>query len=205
MASKVTFKEERSLEDELAEIANKKIIAGVVAEEGSQLAMYAGANEFGATITPKKGKFLAIPLMPELEGKSPKNFPPGFLKFVPFDPKNMWKGGKLMRGDVEAFVLLRSVKIPERAFLRKALDDKKTQDKVYEMAYYQLERILSGEGKADDFYVSVGEMITSRIKGSLSSNIKPDNSSLTKIFKKGNRTLIDSGDLLKSIGYEIEG
>ena len=205
MASKVKYAEFGSIEDELAELANKKIIAGVVAEEGSQLAMYAGANEFGATITPKKGKFLAIPLMPELEGKSPKVFPPNFFKFVPFDPKNMWKGGKLMRGDVEAFVLLRSVKIPERAFLRKALDNKKTHDMVQEIAYFQLERILSGECTADEFYVPIGEMIASRIRGSISSNIKPENSSLTKIFKKGNQTLVETGKLKEQIGYEIEG
>ncbi|MCL2154182.1 MAG: hypothetical protein FWH53_00815 [Leptospirales bacterium] len=205
MASKVEYAEFGNIEAEIAELAKKSVIAGVVAEEGSLLAKYAGANEFSARITPKKGKFLAVPLLPELEGKSPKDFPAKFFRFVPFDPKNIWKGGKLISGDTPAFVLLRSVKIPERAFIRKAADNKKTKEKVEEIMRVQLEKILLGEASADDLFVAAGEMIVSRIRGSISSNIKPENKPLTKIFKKGNRTLIDSGDMLKSIGYEIEG
>ena len=205
MASKVTFTEFSNIEDELLKLSNKKIKVGVIAEEDSLLIKYAAANEFGATITPKKGKYLAIPLQPEFKDKSPRDFPPNFFKLVPNDPNKPFKSAKLMAGNVEAFLLVKKVVIPERAFMRTALDNKKNIDKAINLARPALERLLMGSGIAEDVCVAIGESIASSIKANISSNIGPPNSGLTKRLKGSSKTLIDSGDLLKHIGYEIEG
>ena len=52
----------RGVEKELEKLLQGQIVyVGVTAKEGSELAIYAAVQEFGATITPKKGKFLAVP------------------------------------------------------------------------------------------------------------------------------------------------
>ena len=205
MASKVKYIEFSNIEEELKKFVGMKIIAGVAAEEKSKLAQYAGANEYGATINPKKGKFLAIPLQPEYKNKSPKDFPSNYFRFVPHDPKNICKGATLKLGDVDAFALVRQIKIPERAFIRNAFDNKKTQDKVHAFARQGLERIFNGKGTAQECGEDIGEFLKSSIKTSIESNTKPENSSLTKRLKTSNKTLIDSGELLNSIEYEVVG
>lgn len=51
-----------------------------------------GARRYGATITPKKGKFLAIPARAEAYGKSPRQF--NDLRFVPTR-----RGGMLVKSE----------------------------------------------------------------------------------------------------------
>lgn len=202
MASKVKFVELSSIEIELNKLANKKIIAGVVADEGSLLAKRVAANEFGAEIKPKKGKFLAIPLQPEFKGKSPKDFPDGFFNFVKSEDG---ESAVLMLNKVACFLLVGKVTIPERAAIRKAFDKRETQEKVYSQARAAMERILGGSGTADDLCNAIGQAVVASIKNSIASNIGPENSPLTKRLKNGTNTLIDQADFLKSIGYEVVG
>lgn len=202
MTSKVKYVEVSGLETELMKLANKKIIVGVVADEGSLLAKYAAANEFGADIKPKKGKYLAIPLQPEFKGKSPKDFPDDMFDFV---KRKDGKSAVLMLGNVPCFLLVTKVTIPERAFIRTALDKRETQEKAYLLARAALERILGGGGRAEDICDAIGQSVVSSIKTNIASNIGPANSPLTLKMKRETKTLIDEGDLLKSIGYETEG
>lgn len=202
MPSKVNYKEISSIENELGKLAKKKIIAGIVADEGSHLAKVAAANEFGATIKPKKGKYLAIPLQPEFKGKSPSDFPDGMFDFI---PGKDWKTARLVMNNVPCFLLVQKVVIPERAFIRSTLDKRETQEKIYTIARAYLERILGGGGSADDLCNAVGQSIVSSIKINIASNIGPPNSPLTRRLKGEDKTLIDDGDLLKSIGYTVEG
>lgn len=202
MPSKVKYTEISSIEAELEKLASKKIIVGVVADEGSHLAKVAAANEFGATIRPKNGKYLAIPLQPEFKGKSPSDFPDGMFDFI---PGKDWKTAKLVMNKVPCFLLVQKVVIPERAFIRTALDKRETQEKVFTVARAALERILGGGGRAEDLCNAIGQSIVSSIKINIASNIEPPNSPLTQRLKREEKTLIDEGDLLKSIGYTIEG
>ena len=202
MASKVKFVEVSDIETELGKLANKKIIAGVVADEGSLLAKYAAANEFGAVIVPKNGKYLAIPLQPEFKDKSPRDFPDGFFDFV---KSKDGKTARLMLNNVACFLLVKKVTIPERAAIRGAFDKRDTQEKAYNLARAALERILGGGGKADDVCNAIGSSLVASIKNNISSNIEPENSPLTRRLKGNGNTLIDSGDFLKSINYEVQG
>ncbi len=204
MRAKVEYAETPGIEAELEKLANKKIFVGVVADEESPITKYAAANEFGAVIKPKKGQYISIPVHPEAKGKSPKDF--SGLNFIPGKHKGYaW----LVRGTgltaEKMFILKRSVTIPERAFIRTALDKRKTQENALALARAALGRVLEGSGRAEDVCVAIGESLKSSIKDSITSNIEPPNSELTSRLKGGGKTLVDSGDLLKSINYTVEG
>ncbi|MCH1911056.1 hypothetical protein L9Z17_03370 [Leptospira noguchii] len=71
---------------DLEYIESATITVGLVGSVDSDLLKSAGANEFGATIRPKNSKWLTIPLLPELRGKSPRSI--SGLKFIPPKKEN---------------------------------------------------------------------------------------------------------------------
>lgn len=81
---------------------------------------YAAIQEFGGTITPKKGKFLAIPLTSEARAiVSPRNFPEELTA------RFGGNGGVLVdSAGIAQYALVRSVTIPPHPYLRPALDEK---------------------------------------------------------------------------------
>jgi len=206
MTCKIKYVEFNDIENELKKLANKKVIAGVAAPEDSPLAMYAGVNEFGKVIKPKNGKALVIPLHPAYKNRSPKDFGKGYFDFIPGNrgSDGKWESAKLVKDGEEVYLLTKKgVTIPERAFIRKAADNKKTYDKAQMFARQHLEMILNGQSCAEKLFSAVGESIASSIKSSITSNIAPPNSGLTRKLKGSNKTLIDSGRLLDSINYEV--
>lgn len=93
--------------------------------------IYAPTQEFGATIVPKAGQFLAVPLAAAKTGAGVTKAEfdvPGGLRQVP-GLFVMRTGGKafIVRQKGEGleflFVLKRSVRVPETAFMRRALQE----------------------------------------------------------------------------------
>lgn len=80
---------------------------------------YAAIHEFGGTIYPKNGKFLAVPISAEArQFVEPKNYP-GKLHAV----MGSATSGVLLDDDNDAqFALVTSVTIPARPYLRPAFD-----------------------------------------------------------------------------------
>lgn len=192
------------VEEELLKLYGKKIIVGPATDEGSELAMYAAANEFGVnSIKPKSGTYLAIPLIPELKGISPRNI--AGLVFFP------GKNGKLpYLAHVEGgrvtpcYVLLREVRIPERSYLRGTFDSTDAIDKAVNMAAGAINRIIAGTGKADDVLNAMGSSLVASIKLRIRSGVGDKNSDITVATKRRKGvTLVDSGRLMQSIQYEV--
>jgi hypothetical protein len=207
MPSKI---EDSGLEDidriakELRSASAKKIFVGVVGTGDSELLAYAAANEYGATITPKNTKFLAVPVRPEAKGKSPREF----SDLVPIFPKKGERGSPILavvngKDVIPYYVLKKKIIIPERSYIRSTLDNKQAVDKAVKLAQDAVYRIISGEASGDAILLSIGESLKSSIKATIASNVPPENSPLTKSLKRGDRTLVDEGRLIKSIGYEI--
>ncbi len=208
MPAKLHLEEFIDLENTLTQLKKleaKKLKVGVVAQEGSQLSGYATANEFGATIRPKKGKALAIPVNLDAKNRSPREF--SNLKFIPSrkgDPEHI---GTLCRdrgGVLEAlFTLRRSVTIPERSFLRSSMKDKKVLLKAEKHFAESVTGVITGKFSYTQAMDRLGLMLSAEVKKNITSNISPGNAPLTQALKKTNITLVDEGRLLASIGHEV--
>ena len=101
------------------EMEQKKIRVGIVGGKAdSDIMAIAHAHEYGATIKPKKGKYLAIPLTKQAEAAgSPRAF--SDLRFVNAKNGNllMVRDKKKRGGKTESeamYLLVKSVTLPER-------------------------------------------------------------------------------------------
>lgn len=97
-----------------------------------------------------------------------------------------------------------TIKIPERSFIRSSYDAKKQE--IYKSEDL-LHLVLEGSLSARSFYEALGETCVATIKNYLINEIKsPPNAPLTIANKKGkSNPLVDSGQLVGSIAYEIKG
>jgi hypothetical protein len=189
------------VEKELKALLGMKVIVGPIADNDSHLAKRAAANEFGAVITPKSSTYLAIPVRPEAKGRSPRDF-----DLKPIFPKNGTPYLARIEGKrvVPFYILKKKVVIPERSYLRSTFDRKETQDKLMRILIDGIRRLIAGSMTADDVINALGASLAASVKSQISSNIGPPNSPLTTMLKNSrSTTLVDEGDLLKSISWEV--
>lgn len=94
------------------------------------------------------------------------------------------------------------ITIPERAFLRNGFDISK--DKVIKDTEPALSSVLDGSLETDAFLVMVGQILTSYLKDYAVSLDTPRNHPFT-IHKKGSSNpLVDTGDMIESVTYEVQ-
>lgn len=168
------------------------------------MADIAAVHEFGATITANK-KYLAIPLQRKYKGRSPKEF--NDLFFVPSkngDGGTLCKAkGKGKKATVEAcYWLTKSVKIPERSFLRACVDEK--QKDFYKFAEKQLDKWLQSNSDPEPMLDALGLQFRGYVQKYIRDLSSPPNAPLTKAVKRSGNPLIDQGHLVGSIEYEIK-
>lgn len=164
------------------------------------MADIAAVHEFGATIT-AKGKYLAIPLQKKYKGRSPKEFSDLF-----FVPSKSGDGGTLCKakgkGQVEAcYWLTKSVKIPERSFLRACVDEK--QKDFYKFAEKQVDKWLQSNDDPEPMLNALGLQFRGYVQKYIRDLSSPPNSGLTKTVKGSANPLIDTGSLVGSIEFEV--
>lgn len=93
--------------------------------------------------------------------------------------------------------------IPERPAFRLTFDSKKTHKKIEQSAHFAINQVLQGK-KAENASLAIGEAGLAELKKTFTSNISPENADST-IAKKGEgkNTLYDSGELFRSLDYEV--
>lgn len=200
----VTVKDENNipkLMKSLKKLNGSTIKVGV---PDGDLADIAAVHEFGATITAKKKKYLAIPLQRKYKGRSPREF--NDLFFVPSKSGNggtLCKAkGKGKNAEVEAcYWLTKSVKIPERSFLRSTLDNKGKD--FYKFAEKQLDNWLQSNTSPEPMLNALGLQFRGYVQKNIRDLSSPPNSGLTKAVKGSGNPLIDTGALLSSIEFSV--
>ena len=209
---KVTIKDENNIPKLMKNLKQLKGSTIKVGVPDGDKADIAAVHEFGATITAKK-KYLAIPLQRKYKGRSPKEF--SDLFFVPSKNGN---GGTLCKtkgkGKVEAcYWLTKSVKIPERSFLRACIDfNQKYNSYVSSLiiatkeifAEKQIDNWLESHNDPDPMLNALGLQFRGYVQKYIRDLSSPANAPLTKAVKGSGNPLIDQGHLVGSIEYEIK-
>lgn len=91
--------------------------------------------------------------------------------------------------------------IPERSFLRSTVDE---NNRKYVQLYEQLMgAVLEGKISVKKAMGLLGEKAKADVQRKIRSNIPPENAESTIDKKKSTKTLIDTGQLVQSITYEV--
>lgn len=93
------------------------------------------------------------------------------------------------------------IAIPERAFLRNGYD--LNRDGVADSAESVLPAVLDGRMDTDRFLEMIGEILSSDIKDYAASLDRPPNHPFTADKKGSSNPLMDTGDMIGSITYEV--
>ncbi|MGL5435880.1 MAG: hypothetical protein ACRDBO_10850 [Lachnospiraceae bacterium] len=209
-----------------------------VSQEGkagapADLLTIANVHEFGATISAKTVKNLAIPLVKKAMGKSPRDFAGLFFlesdgrlygcisknrkgsrrqSGKPSDTKPKThkpgngnvKSGK--QGDIEfLFILMPSVNIPERSFIRAGYESGRGQ--LEEAAQTAISGIVMSGWDAETAAHHIGMTAVGIIQMYMNtpSNFKAKGSITKTTSNWPGNPLVESGRLRNSISYTIEG
>lgn len=188
---------------ELEKLGRAEIHVGILGTAGSELLTIAAVHEFGATIHPKNAKNLAIPLRPDMKGKSPRDIEGAFFLDNGENRFIVRKKGK--NGDrLEfLFLLLPSVTIPERSFIRASYDGGK--DLLAKACENAVRRVIVGELTAEQACHNIGTAAVAMVKRYMRT-VQPAKSSLTLASAPGKTApLVQTGRLRDSITYEVTG
>lgn len=185
------------MERAAAELNGRKVNVGVFGEQ----AWLAGIHEYGCDIRATKAKYLTVPCNPKAKGKSAKDFKNLFFfesssgeKFL---ARNIGKSGFEVM-----FWLTPKVHIPERAFLRNGYD--LNINEIVSHVNTILLSALIGKMKAATVCKTAGQELSSAIKDYARDLDSPPNSWATVAAKKSSNPLVDTGDMIGSITYEVQ-
>lgn len=178
-------------------INGKKVQVGVFNGEHAWLA---GIHEYGCTITAKKAKYLTVPIHPKAVGKKAGSIKGLFFFEAASGEKFLAKGD----GDnLELYYwLTRSVKIPERSFLRAGHD--KYADEVLKKVERAISQLLNGKMSEQEFLDMAGRMLATKIKTYARDLDSPPNSNATILAKGTDNPLVKTGGMINSISWRVE-
>jgi len=187
------------------EMEQKKIVVGIVGPVGSDVLKIAHAHEYGATIKPKNGKYLAIPLTKEAEAAgSPRVF--NNLRFVNTKGGNllMVRDKKKGMGKTKSeamFLLVKSVTLPERSFIRASFDS--SQKELSDIVAKALEKVLKGTITPDAAAESIGAQSAQLVQNYIDENKVTPKSKFSK--KQIHTTLYETGTHIRDrISWKVE-
>lgn len=179
----------KALEARIRAIGKKKIVVGVPAsnntgrDDGLSNVMIAVVHEFGATIEHPGGTSYGY--RNERDAKAGKS---RFLRNGQ---------GYMQTGKTGAHKII----IPERSFLRSTLKEKRKD--WSQLIIKGIHHELTHGGDINAVLDIVGEKMSGDVKAKILSGIEPKNAKSTIRQKKSSKPLIDSGNLVGAITYEV--
>ena len=189
------------------EMERKKIRVGIVGgKASSDIMAIAHAHEYGATIKPKKGKYLAIPLTKEAQAAgSPRAF--SDLYFVNAKGGNllMVRDKKKHGGKTESetmYLLVKSVTLPERSFIRASFDAQ--QDELGSIVTKAMVKVLDGTLTPAAAAESIGAQAAQLAQSFIDQNRVTPESKKNFPYNTQHTTLFESGTHIRDrIAYEV--
>lgn len=184
------------------ELNGKTIKVGIFGSSDRELVKIAKANEFGVTIRPKSGKFLAIPAK-KARGRSPRDY--SNLVFI---SANKSRGGVLAMNPKKGqpldiyFYLVSSMTIPERSFIRAGIDNNIAD--INRKFKRLIDQVLQRNIKVDVFMEALGLELAGYVQKEARNLTSPPNAPATIKAKGSSNPLIDTGRMVGAIRHEIE-
>ena len=169
---------------ELTALQGVSIHVGILGDAGSDILMIAGVHEYGATISAKNVKHLAIPLNMEAKNAgSPRKF--NDLRFIPISPGY----GFLVRD--------------RRSFIRASFDTgKATLENICKEA---VDGIILKKWTAQEAADYIGKWAVEMTHDYFNTKLSPPKSATTQLTSTQYQPLFDTGRLYNSISYSVEG
>lgn len=200
-------KPSKKLRKKFQALDGKTIQVGIFGDDGAEMLKIARANEFGVTIRPKNGKYLAIPSK-QAGDRRPRDYG-DTLRFVATRNgngllvKDVAGSGAANRGARSEiiFFLMKSVTIPERSFIRAGFDE--NIDGIQRKIEQMMPLVLQGLA-VDRFLEAIALEFEGKIKLKLRDVSAPPNAAITRERKGSSNPLIDTGRLVGAIRHEVK-
>lgn len=215
------FREDMArIKRELEKLHGCKIHVGIMGDAGSRILTIAGVHEYGATIRPSQAKNLAIPLDKEAKGKSPSAF--NDLEWIPgHDPgvsflarkkrrraKNKKSEGLSPSSDYNPddytwmYMLVDSVTIPERSFIRASYDSGKNV--IENLCKEAIDGIIDKHWTAEEAADYIGSESLKMTQNYFNTQLSPPKSEITQRTSTQYQPLVETKELYLKIVYKVE-
>ena len=179
-------------------IKGKKVKVGALQGKHAWLA---GIHEHGANITAKRAKYLTVPVNPKAKGKKASEF--SDLWTLKADSGELFLCRDTGKDSFEVlYWLTKSVKIPERSFLRTGHDE--NADRIIKQTERAIGQVIAGKKSVDDMLDIYGEQMATAIKDKIRDISSPPLSTATTETKGSSNPLQDTGGLIESITFKKE-
>ena len=205
MSSKFKFKTIKDdfpkMQQSIEKLNGKRVDVGVMGEN----AWLAGIHEYGCTVTAKNSRYLTIPISPKSAGKRASDFSNLFYVESKTGEKFLARDKKINgENQIELlFWLTKSVKIPERSFLRAGFDEH--HNDVVKKAEMLIPALLEGKISDEQFFKKIGIMLSTKIKEFARDLKSPSKSNVTIEAHPGKENpLVNTGKMISSITYKVE-
>jgi hypothetical protein len=196
----------------LRKLGKKTIKVGVFGADNYQygndadLVTIAYVHEFGTTIRPKTADWLTIPLIPAAKNKRASDFGDELFFYKPEGEDHAFlareKGAGSNKSIENVFLLVKSVNIPERSFLRTGFDE--NVDQIAAKIESMLNDVLDFSINPEIFLDAIGMEFAGLIQRHMRRVSDPPNHPITKNVKGSSNPLQDTGRLIGSIRHEVE-
>ena len=214
------FREDMArIKRELEKLQGLKIHVGIMGDAGSHILTIAGVHEYGATIRAHDKK-LTIPLDKEAKGKSPSEFNdldwiPGHNPGVSFlarkkkrRAKNKKSEGLSPSSDYNPddytwmYMLVDSVTIPERSFIRASYDSGKNV--IENLCKEAIDGIIDKHWTAEEAAYYIGSESLKMTQNYFNTQLSPPKSEITQRTSTQYQPLVETKELYLKIVYKVE-